>query len=136
MVVNGWPTMKARTEESERLLEWAFREFGTYVVFKAGQPVDKAPVWLGKAPDVSLVATRDVAITIPRRLRPQLDAKVAFDSPDPGADHEGAGGRIDHAQRPGAAAATFPLTVDSDVEKLGFTGRIAATVSHYVLGRR
>jgi serine-type D-Ala-D-Ala carboxypeptidase (penicillin-binding protein 5/6) len=136
MVVNGWPTMKARTEESERLLEWAFREFGTYVVFKAGQPVDKAPVWLGKAPDVSLVATRDVAITIPRRLRPQLDAKVAFDSPIPAPIMKGQVVGSITLSVPERPQATFPLTVDSDVEKLGFTGRIAATVSHYVLGRR
>lgn len=136
MVVNGWPSMKARAEESERLLEWAFREFGTYVVFKAGQPVDKAPVWLGKVPEVSLVPTRDVAVTIPRRLRPQLDAKVSFDSPIPAPIMKGQVVGNVTLTVPDRPPASFPLTVDADVEKLGFTGRIAATVSHYVLGRR
>ena len=55
-VMNGWASMRIRAEESERLMDWAFREFGTYTVFKAGQPVDKAEVWLGQQQTVPLVA--------------------------------------------------------------------------------
>src|SRR5258708_18840431 len=42
LVLNGMATMKQRGEESERMLEWAFREWGTYALFKAGDVVDKA----------------------------------------------------------------------------------------------
>ena len=136
MAVNGWPTMKARAEESERLLEWAFREFGTYVLFKAGQQVEMAPVWLGKVPEVQLVAVQDIAVTIPRRLRPQLNAKVSFDSPVPAPIARGQVVGNVTVTVPERPAATFPLTVENDVEKLGFTGRIAAAVGHYVLGRK
>ena len=136
MVLNGWPSMKARAEESERLLEWAFREFGTYVVFKAGEPVDKAAVWLGKAQDVNLVTTREVAITIPRRLRPQLEARVSFDAPIPAPVAKGQALGTVTLTVPERPPATFQLVAESDVEKLGFTGRVAAAVSHLVLGRR
>ena len=30
LVISGLPTMKARAQESERLIEWAFREFNDY----------------------------------------------------------------------------------------------------------
>src|SRR5205807_5923004 len=33
MVLGGLPTMKARAQESERLAEWAFREFNDYQLF-------------------------------------------------------------------------------------------------------
>ena len=136
MVLNGWPTMKARAEESERLLEWAYREFATYVLFKAGQPVERAAVWLGKEPNVGLVSSRDVAVTIPRRLRPQIDVKVSYDAPVPAP--------IQHGQRIGTVVisvperpnAEFPLQAEADVERLGFGGRVTATLSHYVFGRK
>ncbi|MBV8653733.1 MAG: D-alanyl-D-alanine carboxypeptidase, partial [Alphaproteobacteria bacterium] len=35
MVLAGLPTMKSRITESERLIDWAFREFGGYTLFKA-----------------------------------------------------------------------------------------------------
>ncbi len=42
--------MHQRGEESERLLEWAFREFEDVTLFTAGDTVEQAPVWLGAAP--------------------------------------------------------------------------------------
>ncbi len=136
MVLNGWPTMKARAEESERLLEWAYREFATYVLFKSGQPVEQANVWLGKAPSVGLVSTRDVAITIPRRLRPQVDVKVSFDAPVPAPIQKGQRVGVVVVNVPERPSVEFPLHADADVERLGFGGRVTATLSHYVFGRK
>jgi len=135
-VMNGWQSMRIRAEESERLMDWAFREFGTYTVFKAGQPVDKAEVWLGEQQQVALVVGEDAAITMPRRLRPQLEAKVMFDAPVPAPVTKG--------QRVGSVVITvperppveIPLVADADVERLGFAGRIAATLSHYIFGTK
>jgi len=59
MVLAGMPTMKSRIQESERLLDWAFREFGGYTLFKAGDTVDEAEVWLGTDPKVPLTLTSD-----------------------------------------------------------------------------
>ncbi len=39
LVVNGLPSRKARRTESNRLLDWGFREFGNYALFKAGDKV-------------------------------------------------------------------------------------------------
>ncbi|MBL8700192.1 MAG: D-alanyl-D-alanine carboxypeptidase [Alphaproteobacteria bacterium] len=136
MVVNGWQSMRARAEESERLLEWAYREFGTYVVFKAGQPVEKADVWLGKEPNVALTSPQDIAVTIPRRLRQQIDARVVFDAPVPAPIEQGQRIGSVIVTVPERPAAEFPLYASAPVEKLGFGGRVAATFSHYVFGRK
>src|ERR1700746_4200452 len=53
LVMSGLPTMKARAQESERLIEWPFREFGDYRLFAAGDKVDDGEVWLGAAPQVA-----------------------------------------------------------------------------------
>ena len=47
MVFNGLPTMRARAEESERLLEWGFREFENVALFRAGEMIEEVPVHLG-----------------------------------------------------------------------------------------
>lgn len=136
MVVNGWPTARARAEESERLLEWAFREFGTYTLFKAGQPIEPAQVWLGKSLSVQMVAANDVVVTIPRRLRPQLAVRIAFDSPVPAPVQRGQTMGTLSVTVPDRAPMTFPLVAESDVERLGYASRVFATLGHIAFGRR
>ena len=136
LVANGWPTMRARSEESERLLEWAFREYGSYTLFKAGQPIEEAPVWMGKLEKVNLVAAQDVVVTIPRRLRAQLVARASFDGPVAAPIQRGQAMGTLTITVPDRPAASFALVAGDDVEKLGFGGRVAASLSHLVFGRR
>jgi D-alanyl-D-alanine carboxypeptidase (penicillin-binding protein 5/6) len=134
MVLNGMPSMKNRAEESERLLDWAYREFGTYQIAKAGQVMDKADVWLGEQESVQLVAPQDVFVTIPRRARQQMKVTTSFEAPVPAPVKKGTEvGKI-VVTVPGMDAVEAPLVAESDVNKLGFTGRIAASISHLIWG--
>src|SRR5260370_37277224 len=83
--------MKQRGEKSERMLAWAFREWGTLALFKAGDVVDKADVWLGTRPSVQLVTPKDVDVTIPRRLRPQMKVTAVYNPPIPAPISSGGG---------------------------------------------
>ena len=134
MVLNGMPSMKNRAEESERLLDWAYREFGTYQIAKAGQVMDKADVWLGEQESVQLVAPQDVFVTIPRRARQQMKVTTSFEAPVPAPVKKGTEvGKI-VVTVPGMDPVEAPLVAESDVNKLGFTGRIAASISHLIWG--
>ena len=83
MVLGGLPTMKARAQESERLIEWAFREFNDYRLFSSGDKVDEAPVWLGADARVPLTVAKDLVVTLPRRARKEMKVTVEYDSPLP-----------------------------------------------------
>ena len=48
LVINGLPTKKSRAVESERILDWGFREFNNYALFKAGETVTEAQIWMGE----------------------------------------------------------------------------------------
>src|SRR5438045_3501349 len=72
LVLGGLPTMKARAQESERLIEWAFREFNNYKLFAAGDKVEDAEVWLGSDPKVPLTVGKDLVVTLPRRARKDM----------------------------------------------------------------
>jgi len=60
LVLGGLPTMRARAQESERLIEWAFREFNDYRLLGAGEKVDDAEVWLGTQAKVPLMIATDL----------------------------------------------------------------------------
>lgn len=135
-VFNGWTSMRLRAEESERMIDWAFREFQTYRVFSAGQEIDRADIWLGLKSSVPLLAGQDVAITMPRRLRNQLQAKVSYDSPVPAPVLPGQQlGRIT-LTAPGVPTVEVPLVAQEGVDRLGYSGRLGAAVNYLIFGAK
>lgn len=130
LVVAGLPTMRARAEESERLLEWGFREFENVVLFRAQDTIEEVPVHLGERRTVPLVGGRDVVATLPRGWRNGLQAKLRYDAPVPAPIAKGQElGRLEVSGR-GVPTMTLPLYAGADVERLGMIPRIPA-----VLGR-
>jgi len=81
LVLNGMGSIKERSEESKRLLSWGFREFAALDMFKAGDEVEKAEVWTGSAPTVSLVLEQDLTVTIPRGTAKKLKVTAVYDGP-------------------------------------------------------
>ncbi|MDG4869915.1 D-alanyl-D-alanine carboxypeptidase, partial [Guyparkeria sp. 1SP6A2] len=61
-VVNGLATDKARAEESERIVNWAFRQFTMRTVIPKGETVATAPVWLGEKSRVALTTADGVRV--------------------------------------------------------------------------
>ena len=134
LVLNGLPSIKARSAEAERLMSWGFREFGNYALFKAGETVDEAPVWLGAEDTVPLVIADDLTVTLPRNARKGMKVSVIYDSPIPApvpAGQEIAQLRISW---PDGVPVEVPLMAGKDVEQLGPFGRIAASIKFLLLG--
>lgn len=64
MVINGTSSMQARADESEKLMKWAEVSFKNINLVKKDAVIGKAPVILGLARDVSIVASKDVKATV------------------------------------------------------------------------
>ncbi len=130
LVVAGLPSMRARAEESERLLEWGFREFENVVLFRAADTIEEIPVHLGERRTVPLVGGQDVVATLPRGWRNGLQARLRYDAPVPAPIVKGQElGRLEVSGR-GVPSMSLPLYAGADVERLGLFPRIPA-----VLGR-
>jgi len=136
LVLNGLPTMKARAQESERLIEWAFREFNNYRLFSTGDKVDDGEVWLGAEPKVPLSVGRDLIVTLPRKARKDMKVTVEYDRPIPAPIEKGTTvGRVV------VTAADFPpveapLVAAASVERMNAFGRIATLAGYLVWGQR
>lgn len=134
IVLNGMATMHQRAEESERLMDWAFREFEDVTLFVAGEVVDRAPVWLGTMSSVPLVGGRDLVVTLPRNWRRSANISVQYDAPirAPIAKGDRVGQLV--VSGSGVPAMDVPLLAGADVGKLSLPGRAIAVLSHYVNG--
>ncbi|MDP9095262.1 MAG: D-alanyl-D-alanine carboxypeptidase, partial [Pseudomonadota bacterium] len=134
VVVNGLTSMHARREESERLLEWSFREFENVTLFTAADTVEDAKVWLGTRPTVPLIGGRDLVITMPRQWRQTAKIEVQYQTPVPAPISRGdvLGKLVVSGQ--GVPAMDVPLLAGVDVPRLGLPGRAVSVVSRYVLG--
>jgi len=134
VVVNGLTSMHQRAEESERLLEWAFREFENVKLFSAGDTVDAAKVWLGAHPTVPLVGGQDLVLTMPRRWRNSAKIAVEYENPVPAPVSRGdVLGKLTVSGQ-GVPGMDVPLLAGADVPRLGLPGRAVAVMSRYVTG--
>ena len=134
VVVNGLTTMHGRAEESEKLLEWSYREFENVTLFTAGDTVEQVKVWLGTQPTVPLVGGRDLVITMPRQWRNTAKIEVQYIAPltAPIGRGDAIGKLVVGGQ--GVPEMQVPLLAGADVPREGLPGRAVSVLSRYVLG--
>jgi len=135
LILNGLPSMKARATESERLIEWAFREYNDYQLFGAGDKVDDAEVWLGAEPKVPMTVAKDFLVTLPRKSRKDMKVTIAYDKPVPAPIKKGDKVGKLVVTAPEMAPAETPLVAAGNVDRMGPVGRIAMVAAHLIWSR-
>ena len=136
MVINGLKSVKERAEESARLIEWAFREFDNYTLFKSGDMVSDAEVWLGSAASVPLIAGETLEVTMPRKARRDMKVTAVYTGPIPAPIKKGQQVGKLVITAPNVQTVELPLLAGADVEKLGFVGRITAALKAILWGAK
>jgi len=135
LVVNGLDSEKERANETQRLMDWAFREFRKYELLTAGQVLERAPVWQGTSRTVPLVIPTDVALTMSRDARKGMEAKVRYDGPIAAPITEGdVVGQV-VITGPGLPTRTFDLQAGASVGELGIFGKAMSALAQLVSGQ-
>jgi D-alanyl-D-alanine carboxypeptidase (penicillin-binding protein 5/6) len=134
MVLNGLPSIKVRSQESERLLDWGYREFENYTLFRVGDTVDNADVWLGNAKTVPLVAGAPLTVTLPRKARREMKVIAYYEAPINAPIHKGDRLAKLVITAPAVDPVELPLVAGADVDRLGAFGRLGAAVSYLMFG--
>ena len=75
-VVLGTKSSRARTNDSQALLNYGFRFSETRLLYEAGGSVAETRVWKGEMENANLGLTSDLYVTIPRGSYDQLQAKI------------------------------------------------------------
>lgn len=125
LVISGLDSEKARAEEAQKIVNWAFREFIQKTVAKKGTKVADAPVWMGSADSVGLVVDKDLALLLPSLAQDGLKATVHYSGPISAPVKAGAQLAEMEIDIPGHATVKVPLVAESDVGKGGFGKHVA-----------
>ncbi|GFE65348.1 D-alanyl-D-alanine carboxypeptidase family protein [Litoreibacter roseus] len=128
-VLSGLDTERARAEESERIANWAFRQFAEKQLSEEGIVIAEADVWMGQASRVGMATTKDVSILIPILDREGVNAKITYESPILAPIE--AGDKVAEliVSVPGLSDATHTLIATETVPRGGFVVRIRTAAS-------
>lgn len=134
VVVNGMDSSQARASESQRILEWGFREFETYDLFAAGETVEEAEVWLGESERVPLVLDEDLELTLSRASRRDMTVRVLYEGPIPAPIAEGTPIASLIIESPEMVTVERTLLAGANVGELSFMSHLAASIGYLVFG--
>ena len=134
MVIQGLDSKRSRSDEAERLWQWAFHNFDDYRIAKGGTALANAPVWLGRQDTVPVGPKNDVVLTMPRSARRHLKATAIFDGPLAAPISAGqVVGKL-RLEAPGVTPTEVPLIATSSVEHLGAFDSMIAAAEHLIWG--
>ena len=124
MVVAGLDSSNQRIEESVRLMQWGFNAWQAKPLFKSGANIGSAKVQMGSSSEVSLVAPRDLAVTIPAGVLSKTGAmKIRYPGPVKAPIAKGQHIADLVVVMPDGEQ-VMPLVAGEDVGQAGFFGRV------------
>ena len=134
VVVNGEKSEKERADEAKKLLEWGWRNFEPRTIFAEGQTIGAAKVYGGASGHVSLKATGDVQVMLPKNGPEKLIARIVYSGPVPAPVTEGQ--RIGSLKvwRNNAVILDMPLKAAESVGKGNMPQRAFDAVTEMMIG--
>lgn len=133
-VIAGTSSMRERAQEAERILTYGFRNFKTYELFKPGQVIEDAAVWLGDAPTVPLLVPQGSKVTLSRAGRSGMKVTLSYETPLVAPVAAGQPVGVAMVRAPGMADLEIAVVAGQSVGKLTGLARIKAAFSHLLWG--
>lgn len=132
--ITGLDSERARAEESEAIVNWAFRQFAEQTIVRAGSAVAQAEIFMGAQDSVGLVAEKDVTLLLPVSVVGGTKAEVVYTGPVEAPVTKGQRLAELIIQPEGLPETRVPLFAEQDVSAGGFMTRMM-TVSQYLMDR-
>ena len=133
-VMTGLASNKERSEEAEKMMSWAFREYDNYNLIEKGYKVTDLPVWYGVDKTVPLVVSQDVVKTIKKSLRNQVKLVASYDKPVKAPVQMGQQLGVLKIEVPGAEVVEVPLVAGQTINKVGLWGKVVANIKYLLTG--
>jgi D-alanyl-D-alanine carboxypeptidase (penicillin-binding protein 5/6) len=124
-IVLGAPSGNARAQDSQKLLNWGFRNFESIKLYAGGTPVSTPMVWKGVRDQVKVGFGEDILVTVPKsaakKLKPVLELNTPLLAPI------AAGSRVGQMKvvADNVVLSTRPVIALENVEQAGFLARMS-----------
>ena len=123
MVVNGLKSMKDRTTESKKIMNWGIMSFENKEIITKGQVVEDIPVWLGVEQSVQAVSAQSYTMTMPKGRKAEPKMTLSYDTPVQAPVKEGQKiGELKIETEDGVKR--INLIASKTVEKVGYWGKM------------
>lgn len=132
-VVMNTKSVKAREQETQKLLSYGFRYFETHEIYPAAQVLTEARVWGGEQEQFSLGLAEPLVLTIPRGKKPELEAIMEIDREILAPVVEGQSYGVLKVKLDGELIQRRQLVAQSNIAQSGFISR---TIDQIVLAVR
>jgi len=115
-VVLGAPSESLRDSQSQKLLNYGFRNFETIVLYEKEQPVSSLRIWKGAARRVNVGFPLGLSLTVPKDSLPQFTAVMESNHPIIAPITKGQQLAVLKLSLDGKPYAEFPMTALDDVK--------------------
>ncbi|MCV3272734.1 D-alanyl-D-alanine carboxypeptidase family protein [Roseobacter sinensis] len=124
-VITGLDTVQQRAQESQAIVNWAFRQFAMRPLASEGEQFAQASVWMGSEPTVGLVAAEDLSVLMPALAPSEIEAEVIYTGPlsAPIAKGDQLAELVFTLE--GLPETRLPLVADRDIAPGGFVSRVS-----------
>ncbi|KIT17734.1 D-alanyl-D-alanine carboxypeptidase family protein [Jannaschia aquimarina] len=123
-VISGIESEAVRAEESERIVNWAFRQFAEEQLFDDETATMHADVFMGEAPTVALEPAEELTVLLPTTGRQPLAGEISYDGPINAPIEAGQQIATLTLSHPGMEPWSVPLVAAEDVPRAGPLRRI------------
>ena len=134
LVINGLKSKKSRTNETERVLDWGFRNFRNYELFDAGETVAVGAVWMGDEVKIPLITEQKIVMTLSRKQWRNMKVKVLLNTPIPAPISKGVRLGSLKIDIPGLKPVIHPIVSAGSVAKLSVLSRLKVSVKYLLWG--
>ena len=131
-VLSGLDTMQQRADESEAVVNWAFRQFAVKTYGSAGDVIAQAPVWNGASKTVGLRLTQDASALVPILSENAVTFSVEYDGPLAAPLEQGREVAQLIITVDGLAPRSIPLVADQTVEMGGVITRLTTAAKSLI----
>jgi len=135
-VLVGMKSMNQRSQEAEKLLDWAYREWADYKLVKTGDSVDDAPVFLGTTATVPVTVQSDLLVSLPRNARSSMKVTAVYDQSAPAPIAQGQKIGTLQVTANDVAPVQVPLVAAKPVDKVSGFSRAALAAGYLLFGRK
>jgi D-alanyl-D-alanine carboxypeptidase (penicillin-binding protein 5/6) len=135
VVQNGIKTQAGRKDDATRMLNWGFRSFERFVLFKADEIVGEALVWGGEQRYVKLRGNGDVSLLLPKNAKQKkLHGEIVYLGPVKAPVRQGDRiGELRVTSDSGITTAA-PLYAGESVERAGIVRQGLDSLLHLAFG--
>ncbi len=118
-VISGLDSEAARAEESERIVNWAFRQFAEVELLADQKAILQADVFMGEAETVDLIPEKAVTLLLPVTGRKAVTGEITYDGPIKAPITAGTRLGTLTLSHPGVPPVEVPLIAAADVARAG-----------------